>query len=509
MTCQRLFVTEAGEAPQRGIELSAVGNTLVEGNSFTAKAQRLSYIQAKDQLVLDGENGLAQLQQQRRPGEKPTEFSARQIKYWVSTGQVEVFGATQLDYTHIGTPDMPKARFAEPDMNSLRLVLVTRRFWPLVGGAETATANLARGLRSLGVTPTILTGRHDAQWPADVVHREIPVHRLPYPRFRWGTLRYLIALSRWLQKNRPDIDVVCVSRLAHEAHTVIGALAGSGIPVVIRAEADESFDLTHPAKTGRAVSRTLRRCLQAQAIVAATAQVEQQVQELGIDRRRIHRISNGVKLLPPRSPCRQDGCPPGPREVNEDLRVPANQPVALCIGQLHPDNAWEAVIRAWKQVAEQWPFARLWLVGEGPHREALYRRIRDADLVGRVLMPGEFDSTDDLLMAADLLVVPTTVPKESVAVLEAMAAGLPVLVSAESGHQELVTDGVTGRVFPGRNPTALASAISRSFHHPMQADALAAAALARVRATRSLRGMATSHLQLFQHLVSSSVRTVP
>jgi glycosyltransferase involved in cell wall biosynthesis len=394
-------------------------------------------------------------------------------------------------------------------MNSLRLVLVTRRFWPLMGGAETATANLARSLRSLGVTPTILTGQHDAQWPADVVHHEVPVHRLHFPRCRWGTRRYLIALSRWLRKNRPDIDLVCVSRLAQEAHTAIGAVAGSGIPVVIRAEADESFDLTHPAKTGRAMSGTLRRCLQAEAIVATTAQVEQHVRELGIDRHRIHRIGNGVKLLPSRSPALKTAARRALAEVNEDLRVPANQPVALCIGQLHPDNEWEVVIRAWKQVSEQWPYARLWLVGEGVQRETLYRRIRDADLVGRVLMPGEFDSTDELLMAADLLVVPTTVPKESVAVLEAMAAGLPVLVSAESGHQELVTDGVTGWIFPGRNPPALASMISRSFHHPMQGDALAAEALTRVRATRSLRGMATSHLQLFEQLVSSSVRTVP
>ncbi len=82
-----------------------------------------------------------------------------------------------------------------------------------------------------------------------------------------------------------------------------------------------------------------------------------------------------------------------------------------------------------------------------------------ADLYGRVLMPGEFDSTDELLQAADLLVVPTSRPKESVAVLEAMAAGLPVLVSEGPGHQELVTDGVTGHVFPGRDPAALASAI--------------------------------------------------
>jgi glycosyltransferase involved in cell wall biosynthesis len=393
-------------------------------------------------------------------------------------------------------------------MNSLRVVLVTRRYWPLVGGAESATVNLARALRHLGAAPTILTGRHDAQWPADVVHREIPVHRLPCPRGRWGTLRYLIAVSRWLQRNRPDIDLVCVSRLAHEARTAVGALAGSGVPVVIRAESDETFEWTDPAQTGwTAASRTLRRCRQAQAVVATTDAVERRVVELGIERHRVLRINNGVKLLSsPRSPGLRTASRQALAAVNEDLRVPANQPVALCLGQMRPDNAWETVIRAWKHVAADWPYARLWLVGDGPHREVLYRRIRDADLVGRVWMPGEFDSTDDLMLAADLLVVPTLQPRESLAVLEAMAARLPVVVSAESGHLSLVTDGETGRVFPGRNATALAAAISRCFHHPMQADALAAAALQCVRATHSLSTMAKAHLQLFQHLVSTSAR---
>ena len=95
-------------------------------------------------------------------------------------------------------------------MNGLHVVLVTHRFWPLVGGAETAMTNLALGLRELGVAVTLVTARHEPQWPADIIYREIPVHRVHVPRFGWGTMRYLISLSRWLRKNRPDIDLVCV-----------------------------------------------------------------------------------------------------------------------------------------------------------------------------------------------------------------------------------------------------------------------------------------------------------
>jgi len=110
MTCQRLFVAETGDGPQRGVELSAVGDTLVEGAKFTAWAQRFSYVQVKDLLIMDGADQPARVRLQRRPGERPTEFSARQFKYWISTGEHEEFGVTQLDFTTIGSPKIPPAR---------------------------------------------------------------------------------------------------------------------------------------------------------------------------------------------------------------------------------------------------------------------------------------------------------------------------------------------------------------------------------------------------------------
>ncbi len=122
-------------------------------------------------------------------------------------------------------------------MNGLRLVFVMRRYWPLVGGAEMVMANLASELRERGATVTIVTAQWHADWPQEVVHREVPVVRLPNPLQRgWGTLRYMLAFSGWLRKHRDEFDLVYVSMLKHDAHAAVGALARSQIPVVLRAE---------------------------------------------------------------------------------------------------------------------------------------------------------------------------------------------------------------------------------------------------------------------------------
>src|SRR5262245_1682941 len=122
-------------------------------------------------------------------------------------------------------------------MSPLRLALVTRRFWPLVGGAEVAMANLAAEFQRQGQQATIVTARWEKHWPTEVVHREVPVVRLSQPKLRgWGTLRYMYAVGSWLVAQQPKLDGVVVSMLKHDAYAAIGALRGAGLPVVLRAE---------------------------------------------------------------------------------------------------------------------------------------------------------------------------------------------------------------------------------------------------------------------------------
>ena len=121
-------------------------------------------------------------------------------------------------------------------MDPLRLVLVTRRFWPMVGGAERAVAELAAELANRAVPVTLLTARWQPSWPAEINYRGVPVVRLPNPRLRaWGTFRYMQALGRWLRRHRDEYDLVYVSMLKHDAYAALAAVGGDA-PVVLRAE---------------------------------------------------------------------------------------------------------------------------------------------------------------------------------------------------------------------------------------------------------------------------------
>jgi lipopolysaccharide export system protein LptA len=84
-------------------ELEALGNTLVEGQAFTARAHKLSFAEAKDLLVLEGNGSMdAQLFRQSRPGGPTSQAAARRIMFWRSTNRVEVDDARFLDIGNIG-----------------------------------------------------------------------------------------------------------------------------------------------------------------------------------------------------------------------------------------------------------------------------------------------------------------------------------------------------------------------------------------------------------------------
>ncbi len=103
----------------------------------------------------------------------------------------------------------------------------------------------------------------------------------------------------------------------------------------------------------------------------------------------------------------------------------------------------------------------LWLVGDGPLRPVVEKTVVEMGLEGRVLFLGVRNDVPKLLAASDVLVLSSEYEGVPLTVLEAMAAGKPVIATAVGGVPELVEDGVTGILVPPRNPEALAQGILR------------------------------------------------
>jgi glycosyltransferase involved in cell wall biosynthesis len=383
----------------------------------------------------------------------------------------------------------------------LRLVFVTRRFWPLIGGSEKALGNLAVELAGRGCRVTILTARWRPNWPARITFHEVPVVRLPPPAERgWRTFRYMRALARWLTQNQDAYDLVYVWGLKHEAYAALRAV-GQRVPVVLRAEkAGRHGDCLWQIEAGCG-QRIKGRCMKAAAFVGPSRAVHRELQAAGYPRPRIQFLHDGVAVPPPRSPKIKAAARAVLGEAHAALEAPHWAPLALYAGPLHAAQGLKHLVAAWGQIVARWPHARLWLAGDGPDRAALQAQIEAMNLGHRVALVGVFDTVDELLSAADLFVLPSLEGDECLALLEAMAAGLPIVAGDTPGNRDVLSDGREGLLVPAADAGALSAAIARLFQQRDLAAQLGAAARDRAAAEFSLAEMADAHVTLFERLV--------
>ncbi len=388
-------------------------------------------------------------------------------------------------------------------MTPLRIAMVTRRFWPLVGGAEMVMANLSQQFLEQGARPVILTAMWDPNWPTDLVHREVPVVRLPQPRTRgWGTWRYMRQLGRWLLGNRDQYDVIFVSMLKHSAYTAINVGQKLGVPVLLRAEGAGQTGDCQWQETARFGSRIRDRCQQASGVVAASQQIADELLAAGYHADRVHSLSNGVMLGNTRTETTRGEARTTLAEVNASLQLEPDAKLVVFTGRLDRNKGLLDLVDAWAEVEKKEPNSRLWLIGNGPDRDLIFERVHQRGLRDSILLPGSFDHVDVILRAADLFVLPSYAEGLSLSLLEAMAQHLPIVASDIAGNRQLVDDQVHGRLALAQDVPALASAILAGLAEQGVSTEMAEAAFQRVSQSYSLEKMASGHMDLFRQALS-------
>ena len=125
-------------------------------------------------------------------------------------------------------------------------------------------------------------------------------------------------------------------------------------------------------------------------------------------------------------------------------------PRAVFVGRLASEKGLDILIEAWLKVRARFPTAQLILVGEGPERAALENQARAIGLTlghdQAVSIPGSVSDPTESLRQADLFVFPSREEGMSIALLEAMALGLPVVASSIPGNRRLIDDLEQGRL---------------------------------------------------------------
>lgn len=186
---------------------------------------------------------------------------------------------------------------------------------------------------------------------------------------------------------------------------------------------------------------------------------------------------------------------PSPTYGNPDpgflraIGAPEGAAVVGATGRLAKQKGFDVLLEAFDRVRRDCPQAFLVIAGEGHERADLARRIKRLGLAGCVSMPGFVEDMNSFYSALSLFALPSRFEGMPNVLLEAMAAGLPVVASDVSGVGELVEDGITGCLVPAENSGRLAEVISDLLGSKERRKALGARARETVKAEFSVERM--------------------
>ncbi|MDQ3964085.1 MAG: glycosyltransferase [Actinomycetota bacterium] len=184
------------------------------------------------------------------------------------------------------------------------------------------------------------------------------------------------------------------------------------------------------------------------------------------------------------------------------VRRSAHEPTLVCVARLRRQKGHEVLLQAFRRVVGHLPDAQLVLVGDGPERANITGTAASLGVTKNVKFLGEVADVWPVLARSDVFVLASSYEPLGIAILEAMAAGVPVVASAVGGIPELVKDGVTGYLVPPHDEQRLAEAILKLLASKSLRERMGHAA-EESAAGQSMERMLRAYFGLYQRLLDA------
>jgi glycosyltransferase involved in cell wall biosynthesis len=388
-------------------------------------------------------------------------------------------------------------------MNQARRVYwLTEAFYPpIVGGQELFAARVVRALADRGYQVSVITRQTAPPAPPNEMIGSVHVRRIAPAGILKGKgwravvplLSFLARLFILLLRETNKFDVLIVSGVKIIPLAVVPVCFITGKRCIIRAESffelhesvsAESLETMHAA-SGRgigAIAAWIRRGMlrHADYVVAISAEIRAQLLAQRVPQTRIRQIPNAVDTEQFRP-----ATPEGKQQLRVKLGLPAERTVFIFSGRLSRAKGLPMLIEAWPDLVRRHPELYLVIVGSGKLsfddcEDSLREIVRLHKLQDSVQFAGESPRVWEFLQAADLFVFPTEYEGFSLALVEALACAMPVVVTAVGAAPDLIRHAENGFLFAPKDPAAMIAALHLALEQKQDWPKIGAAARASV-----------------------------
>ena len=372
--------------------------------------------------------------------------------------------------------------------------LARSRTFDVVGGMQVHTARLTAALDDLGVDQTVITAYRPGAPRSERLGRHATVVRAGLPTRRFRQLYGVASIPEIPRAGRPDVVHAHVGEDLAIGPLARWAAARTDAPIVVTVHCSLRHTVvTHDLRSAilRAVGGPIQdRLLRAAGgVLVLTEPAAELLAGAGVPPERIRVVPLGVDLDA------SDGAPRPP--------MMGRRPWVVYAGRLVREKGVRDLVEAVGRL----PDVGLLVVGDGPDRPFLEEAVARLGASERVRFVGAVRHADvqPFLRHADAVVLPSWFEERGRVLLEAMAAGTPVIAARSAGAAETVRDGVDGLVVPPRAPEALAVAIDRLLNDERLAATLVAAGRA-TAATQPLSSLTSATLDAYRTVLAERGR---
>lgn len=404
-----------------------------------------------------------------------------------------------------------------------RIALLTSSFYPVIGGGESHARLLGGAWRRMGVEVSIFTRHRVPESPVFERVDDIPVYRVPPSgRPRMGKYLMLAPAYRELRRRAGEYDLIYVCGLRVLGIVGVRAARRAGVPCVLRSESrgELSGDFIWRTLDGKLLparrflfrggialrNRQLRR---ADAFLAISNEIRAEYAACGVPASRIALIPNGIdtrRFSPPDAAERM--------ALRKKLGLPESARLWAYAGKLNRGKGADHLLRVWRDFSAAHPQDVLLLVGGGGNQflsqeSELRAHVRDGGMESTVRFTGYASNVEEWLKASNIFLFASENEALPLALLEALACGLPAIASRIGGVQDIMSDGREGRLAPVNDVAAWRAAMEEMVAHPEQAAAFRAAARITADQRFGIERVARAHLDLFQKLTRARMAQEP